>query len=533
MGALLVLVVLVRLGLVSLDASLAIQPVWLMGLYALVLAVLAVGVLQSAAALWQVQSLPFRPGVTCSERRRRRHPLRPQGLSPVAAGPGRLPIRRGSGLTFPEGPSYELALRGAEHREQIATAITESAGCPREGARGQRKKLLASLDPLQDPGFVSPFAPTAQLVRVVPVWIRMAFVLAAALGAAVAAPIFYLRNAGSDSELLAKANRARSSEAYRAYLDRGGRRKDVKDILLPRAELAEAEKQGSVDAIEKYDAAHPNSQIKGEVAASLRKAMLLELNRTAEKGTVTALLDFKKRHPQKLVEPELGQAVHAVYKTSFDGYRKEASSYANVGAFVEKLLAYCEQKGPAVEIRFSARCLLPSRSPTTQVKKSPYFTGTTSYPSRYFDDDHARKREALVGKTFLARFGEAFPPDVLAFRMGEPLVDPEAPLPNVTVPTLFVVHTAQVSGASYLSNSPRGVFVGLGMGFEATFRIPDDTKPFKFKWSVWRPPDTTLSPSDQPFQEMVYDTMAGEVYRQFAQKYLAMFFKVTEPKSAP
>ena len=187
---------------------------------------------------------------------------------------------------------------------------------------------------------------------------------AAALGVALAAPIFYLRNAGSDGELFAKANRARTSEAFRAYLERGGRRKDVKEILLPRAELAEAEKQGSVDAIEKYDAAHPNSQIKSEVAASLRKAMLVELNRTAEKGTVTALLDFKKRHPQKLVEPELGQAVHAVYKTSFDGYRKEASSYANVGAFVRKALAYCEQKGPAVEIRFQRKIPLRSRSPT-------------------------------------------------------------------------------------------------------------------------------------------------------------------------
>ena len=63
LSALLALIVLVRLGFGNLDASLALQPAWLMGFYALVLAVLALGVLQAAAALWQVQSLPFRPGV--------------------------------------------------------------------------------------------------------------------------------------------------------------------------------------------------------------------------------------------------------------------------------------------------------------------------------------------------------------------------------------------------------------------------------------------------------------------------------------
>src|SRR5262249_18170490 len=151
---------------------------------------------------------------------------------------------------------------------------------------------------------------------------------------------------------LAKAKRAQTSAAFRAYLARGGKQKDVSDVLLPRAELAEAEKEGTVDAIEKYQAAHSSSRIAGEVSASLRKAMLAELDKAARQGTVTALLDFKRRHPSRLVEPELGQAVHVVYRSAYDSYRAQAPNLPNVQSFMERLLNYCEQKGAGVQIRF-------------------------------------------------------------------------------------------------------------------------------------------------------------------------------------
>jgi hypothetical protein len=532
-GALVVLVILLRLGFGDLDASLALQPAWLTVLYGVILAVLALGVLRAAAATWQVQSLPFRPGVYLFPSGvvdATRYELKIFPLSRLVRVDGDATKLR---LTFPEGASYAFALRGAEHQAQITTAIAEAQDALEKAHADLSKKNLSALDPLQDAGFVSPFAPTTPIRRIVPFWVSFALLVAAVLGAGLAPPVLYLRNMGSDAELFAAANRARTPGAYRAYIERGGRRAEVRDILLPRAELAEAEKTGTVEAIEKYDTAHPNSQIKTEVAASLRKAMLVELGRTAEKGTVTALLEFKKRHPQRLVDPELGQAVHAVYKSALENYRKEAASFPTAGQFVERLLAYCEHKGPVVEVRFQ-RKLSPSFDlAEPQVKKSPYYAGVISLPSRYFDESHAKKRETAVAKTLLARFGEVFPDDVLAFRLGEPVADPEAPLPNTTVPTLFIVHTAQVSAASYLSNNPRGVFVGLGMVFEMTFKVPDDPKPFKFKWTVWRAPDTTPEGSDLPFTEAVYEDMASEEYHQASQKYLAMFFKVTEPKTAP
>src|SRR5206468_357661 len=108
----------------------------------------------------------------------------------------------------------------------------------------------------------------------------------------------------------------------------------------------------------------------------------------------------------------------------------------------------------------------------TQIKKSPFFMGTTSIPSQYFDDAHARPREAAAAKAIVARFASAFPPDILALDLGAPVPENEGPLPPNKIPTMFVEHSAEMSGASYLSANPRGVFVGLGMLFEVSFRFP-------------------------------------------------------------
>ena len=89
-----------------------------------------------------------------------------------------------------------------------------------------------------------------------------------------------------------------------------------------------------------------------------------------------------------------------------------------------------------------------------------------------------------------------------------------------------------MSGASYLSAAPRGVFVGLGLVFEVNFRLPDEGKPQKYRLSTWRPPDTTISKGDFPtFEGAVYETMASEGFAQFSQKYLSTFFARAEPKT--
>jgi hypothetical protein len=158
--------------------------------------------------------------------------------------------------------------------------------------------------------------------------------------------------------------------------------------------------------------------------------------------------------------------------------------------------------------------------------------GVVSVPSQYFDEAHARQREVNAAKTIVSRFATAFPPDILSIEVGQPVTEAEAAPPPSKVPTMFVEHSAEMSGASYLSQNPRGVFVGLGMLFEVAFKIPDDAKPQKYRLSAWRPPDTTVPKGDGSFESAVYEAMAGEGFAQFAQRYLSTFFPRAEAREA-
>src|SRR5438445_143983 len=140
--------------------------------------------------------------------------------------------------------------------------------------------------------------------------------LTATIGIVLAPGIWFLRNSGSDRQMLAHASKTRDAKSYREYLARGGRNGEVREVLLPRAELSEAAKDGTVEAIEKFIATHPNSHIQGEVSGALRQAMLGELEAAKKAGTVSALTDFAKLHPNNLVDVELRQAIHGVYQAA-------------------------------------------------------------------------------------------------------------------------------------------------------------------------------------------------------------------------
>jgi hypothetical protein len=527
------LVLLVGLGFGDLKSSLALHGAPLAGAYALLAAIVAVSVMKVLTVLKQRWELPYRPGVylfpagviDAKSDKLKVYPLS-RLVTPVVE-------EKRLTLAFPEGQTFTFALMVSGHTAEVEKTIEEAQAAVEKAHAAGDKKGLGVLDPLVDIGVVNPFAPTARLARYTPFWARQAWVVAAAIGIVVAPAIWFVRNLVSDRQMLAQATKVKDAESFKAYLVRGGSKAEVRDVLLPRAELSEAIRNGSVEAIEKYMAAHPNSRIQNEVSSALRQAMLAELETVKKAGTVSTLTDFAKRHPNNLVDAELRQATHAVYQAALARYKKESGVRdANVLAFVERLLAYVEKNGPKVEIRFRRKNARSMELADTQIKKSPFFMGTTSIPSQYFDDEHSRPREVAAAKTILARFASAFPSDILAFQVGEPVPEPEGPLPPNKIPTMFIEHSAEMSGASYLSANPRGVFVGLGMLFEVSFRLPDESKPQKYRLSAWRPPDTTISKGDFPsFPAAVYETMATEGFGQFAQRYLSTFFPRPEPKT--
>jgi hypothetical protein len=517
------LVGLYQLGHGNLESGLALHGAPFIGGYAFLLAATLVAFLQVFSRLQARQALPFAAGIYLFPSGvvdARTHKLRVFAFAgtppPVVSGQNLV-------LTFPEATfSFPVA---AGHLEQ-AKSVIEEAETRIEKARAEGdKKTLGLLDPLVDVGVANPFAPKTRMLRQAPAWARYGILIGVAAGAAVAPGVWWLRNRSSDEGMLSEANRQRSVAGYQAYLARGGRRDEVRDVFLPRVELRDAVKQGTVEAMESYIAAHPHSSIQSEVTAALRQSMLIALEAVKKVGTVSALNEFGNKHPNKLVDAELRQAIHAVYQGALAKYRKEAAGKdPGVIAFVERLLAVAEKSGPKVEMRFARKVTRTMEMADTQIKRSPFYMGVVSLPSQYFDEAHARTREEAAGKTLAARFAATFPADILSLVMGSPIGDPDAPLPPVTVPTIFIEHSSQVSGPSYLSARPRGVFVGLALVFEATFRLPDNSKPLNFKLPTWRNPDAKIEKGDGPLEAAVYESMTTTGFAQFTTKYLGTFF---------
>jgi len=337
-----------------------------------------------------------------------------------------------------------------------------------------------------------------------------------------------VHNAKSDDAMYARAVADNDADGFRAYLARGSRHSaEVATILLPRAELLAAQKTGSVAAIEAFLKDHPQTNIGPEIAAALKTALGKELDVAEQAGTLAAIDDFTRRHPQSHLDVELKAARHAVYQTALDRYTQQAptKSVAEL-AFVQRLLAWAEAKGPPVELRIHRLVSKTIDKADGAVQKHRMFRGVVSLPSRYFDAAHAKPNEDALATAVVQRFAQSFPTEIVALAVGEPISDPDAQLPaQIMVPTLFIEHGPTWSGSLTTSGNPHGVFVGLEMSFSALFRVPDDTKPLKVRLDVWKAPDTASAKGDDKPEETIYSKMESDAFDQFQKKLVGAFFK--------
>src|SRR5207247_1455973 len=73
--------------------------------------------------------------------------------------------------------------------------------------------------------------------------------------------------------------------------------------------------------------------------------------------------------------------------------------------------------------------------------------------------------------------------------------------------------------------TPRGVFVGVGMMFKASFQIPGDTQPIEFKSSFWRMPNAKILEGEGATVADVYEKMATDGFDKFVKSYLEFLLK--------
>ncbi len=423
-------------------------------------------------------------------------------------------------FSFPErDPARVEALR--EALAAARTAVSE-AGAARESVR---PKAMAAIDPLQ--GYSNPLASSDSLTSTRPDWDRYAWALALGVGVTLGGLVWLVRGVLSDNAMFAHAVEANASAPFRSYLARGSRHAaEVNAVLLPRALLHDAEQEGTVEAIERFLRDHPERAVAAEASAALRTALLRELDVASSAGTLAALDAFTRKHPRGPVEPELKAARHRVFSAALDRYvAGVADRGAPAAVFMQRLLAWTEQKGPSVELRFHRRRSKSLERADAAAGKSRQFKGAVSLPSRYFDDA-AEKGDflALAGAVQL-RFRDAFPAELVSINVGEAIADPDAPLPpQVSTPTLFVDQATSWAGSMQVSSRPRGVFAGLELSFEGAFRLPDDTKALHVKTDGWHVADLSAARDAEAPEEVVYGGMRAKAFEQFQKRLLATLF---------
>jgi hypothetical protein len=388
--------------------------------------------------------------------------------------------------------------------------------------------MLAELDPLHHARISSPISSTESMRPSAPSWVRFDWAVAALIGVGVGLGLGLVRNLSSDERMYRTAVSAASVPMYQQYLGRGGRHADeVREVLLPRAELSEAQAQGTIEALEAFARSHPASKIRPEVDAAMHDALLGELAKAKSAGTVAALDEFARKYPDAHLDAELNSARHPLYAQAFAAWRQKAPVDAQTSAFVERLLAAAEKAGSTCEVRFRFKPSKTIEDADKRIAKHAAYPGPDALPSHYLTADAMRPREQRVTDAVAARVAAGFPADVLAVRAGEPLAV-GAPAPS-GVPVLVVDYSPEWSSFNTMATKPRTVFAGLRFDFAASFLLPDGP-PVQVAFRSWQGADLWKTRGGggltrEAYQQKVYDAMIDRAFDEFERKLADAFFR--------
>lgn len=523
-GCLALLALIAAHGYGNLASSSAVASPAMVPVYAGLVALAAVFALRAVSIRRAPLLFPYRPAVylfpcgvvDCREPKFRMHPI--SDASDIAAAGSVLVVR------YSNGGSFSFKSGSAARAGEGVQAAEEARHRYADALANFNRRELAVMDPLRDTGFSNPFSPKTSRQPPAQRWMLSAVPAAVALSVVLGWQSWELRNAWSADKLYAIAHARNTPQAYRAYLQRGGKRRDVAEILLPRAELAVAEKQGTVDAIEQFEREHPNVKIRAEVDLALKKALLDELDRAKQLGTLTALTELSKRYAKvTLVQADYDAAVDAIFTRALADFRgRMAKEDPELLEFGKALLGFAKKNGPVVEFRFHREVKESLEKSDQQIRRDAYFGGEAMLPAQYFDTEHARGREQVAAKALIDAWQKAFPPDIVMFKLGPDVDSPS--MPAITVPTFLVEHSTSGAGI-YRNPKPRGVFIGVGLVFDGQFQIPGHAATLGCRWTSWRVPDLQgLKAGDLKLEE-VYSRMAEDGFSRFVKQCISSWFR--------
>jgi len=516
-------IALLRVGFGDLSSRFALAPIAFIALYSGCFFLAAVGFFLAAARYVKAYAVPYHPALY---------------LYPIGVIDARSPefvVHRISEQTEArfdaarsalrielEGTHFEFPAADAAQAEQAAATVLGLRDKLANSGPDSSAREQSLVDPLIDNGFKNPFAPAEPLRKELPGWIKTWPIFALILGVLLGGAAFLVRNHLSEGRLYAAARRVDTSEAYRTYLERGGKNPDVQALLLPRAELRDAERSGNVAEIEHYLDAHPNTPIKIEVEAALQQALLKELSLAEAAGTLNALKEFQTKYARySFLAANIDRAIDARIETVLRQLKPAlAPNQARLLPFMDRLLRYTAKHGPQLLVRFQRKPTETLLAAEKALRLSPYFSGEKTLPGQFFDDAHQTPREAVVAAALVTELAAHFPRDLVDPQPG-PAIDSAAD-PKASVPTILITYHTELSG-SFPSRKPRLALTGIGVLTRVSFDIPGDGEPQVFKLTVWRAPDLRTI-TDTSTAADLYEAMAGEAFKRFTKKYLATLF---------
>lgn len=503
-------------GYDDLASSYALQPRWMLGLHIGLPVLSVVCGLMSARCLKEHARLPFVqttylfPIGVIDARAQELHVHTFEELvqHQISAGSARFQFKDGR-FEFPVGPRIQVA----ELDQRVNELKQQISG----GMLAERELVL--LDPLRDNGFRNPFSPAESMrpakPKRLPIVPPLLFLVAVLAGFGV----YEARNALGERALYAQARQKDSVQGYRAYLARGGQRTEVVELLLPRAELRLATADHTVDSIEKYMAAHKGSKIQTEVDGALRAALLLALEETKKKNTITAFRAFEERYKPHLAQvPELAHARFAYLSGVLERFQKEFKPSTELWQLARRLIVHADKHGPKVEIRFSQRESRSLEKNENQLQASAYYGGEKSLPSKVLLGAEVRKAERKAAADLAKGFAQILPDDLVHFELGAP-VDPAVAEPTFKEPTLLIGYRLEIS-STFVTKRPRGIFTGVGLLGDVTLSIPDKEPSYKVKHTAWHIPDVRRIEAGELAVDAVYPELLGKAFAKLTNRYI-------------
>ncbi len=508
------LLVLVVVQVGSLGGGLAAHGIAFWPAYAALVFGAVFGVNRALAALLAERALPFRPGLylfsACVLDARTRYVR----AYPTTDGSV---VAQGNALRITaDGRTFEFP-GAATKLEQVQEAVA------RVPVAMQRRNAsdLALLDPLYEPPFPSPIGPEAPYQLKLPSWVQKPWLTSGVVGVVVGGLLLLGRNHVSDGMRFHAAQQANDVASWRAYLQ-GGKRfaPEVKTVLLPRAELAEALKQKGAAPLVAFREQRADSAIVKEIDAELRAALLVELEEAKKPGTLAALVEFEKRLPTALVATELADAKHAVYARAL-AKAKSGTTDKKAQAVLDRLFAYIEKHGDKIEVRFRRKDAKNFERADQLVEKSATYAGQISKPSRYFDAPHQVKRESALATALVEPLDKMLAPELVQVERGAN-IDGEA---RANVPTFVITHGSDWSGHMYNSRNPLGTFVGIQYSFEVALVVPDGGEIYTLKVDTFRQAAMDeLKPNERGGEEHMYEFMNADAAQTFKKRLFSALF---------